>query len=74
MPIRKIPARKLPAKCYWIVCYYPPVDWRENIKVIQVNPAELSPEIQRTLIKVGAMPSLGEVASIGAALQVRQVR
>jgi hypothetical protein len=64
---------KLKRVCYWIVCYYPPVDWRENIKVVQVNPAELSPEVQRTLIKVGSMPSLGEAASIGAVLQVRKI-
>jgi hypothetical protein len=64
---------RITGKCYWIVCYYPPVDWRENIKVVQVNPAELSAEVQRTLIKVGSMPSLGNAASIGAVLQVRKI-
>lgn len=56
-----MPIPKKYLKCYWIVCYYPPVDWRGKIKMVQVNPAELSPEVQATLGQMGALPTLGEM-------------
>ena len=61
MPIRRL--ARWP-KCYWIICYLPPPDWRSKFDIHQIDAAKLSPEVRQTLVQaLGKMPNLGAIAS-----------
>ncbi len=46
--------------CYWILCYYPPLDWRSKFEIRQVDMTKLTPEVATIVTQaLGKMPQLG---------------